>query len=276
MQTTSEISKKVNDLLLGEFTDSITIGGNVVKIDVKNNTFTVCDDNKITFFCRAKTDVSHLVVNDNLILICLVKFNSEYGIHFLAEHFYTVTEGEKMQSKKKAYEVYKKNILSDKDKYKTKLNQINNMKYPKFVKNIGLIVMDSHKQISNKFMVEFKTKCKGNLFVYNMKKNNLATELSFALEFMKKYHDIDLVCIVMDNLNLHDIIEISSFGNIRYMFGRKDFPYIISVSDANKNDRIVDILANKHFKNVTECINYIDINQNATIKKLISEIDAKK
>jgi hypothetical protein len=124
--------------------------------------------------------------------------------------------------------------------------------------------------------MEFKTKCKGNLFVYNMKKNNLSKELSLSLEYMKKYHEIDLVCIVMDHLNLADILEMSSFENIRYMFGRKDFPYIISVTDMNKNDRIIDILANKHFRTVSECTDHIKFNQNAVIEKIMRTIETEK
>uniref|UniRef100_A0A6C0CBJ9 Uncharacterized protein n=1 Tax=viral metagenome TaxID=1070528 RepID=A0A6C0CBJ9_9ZZZZ len=276
MQTTSNIAKKIDTLLAADFSESINVEGIVVNIDAKNNVFAIRDENKTVFLCRAKTDVSHLAINDNLILICFVKFGNGYGIHLLVEYFYTVTEAEKMQSKKKAYEMYKKNILSDKDKYKTKLAKINNMRYPKYVKNIGLIVLDSHKQMMNKFMTEFKSKCRGNLFVYNMKKSNLSKDLSLAMEYMKKYHNIDVVCVVMDHMNLSEVLEMSSFENIRYVFGRKDYPYLISVSDANKNDRIIDILANKHFKTTNECIDHIRINQNTSIEKIMHSFETEK
>lgn len=274
MQTISSVAEKIKEILAPEFTESITLGGKLARINANDQSFVIGDENGMIFFCRAKTSVNHLVVGDNLILIGHIKFDS--AIYISVSNFYTITEGEKFQGKKKAYDAYRTNILSDKYKYKKKMASVTNAKYPGFVKNVGLIVIDAHQQMSDKFTTEFRSKCHGNLWIYNLKKETLGHDLTYALDYMGRYSDIDVVCIVMDHMNLQDILEISSFENIRYIFGRKNYPYLMTVSDSNKTDRIIECLANKHFKTVSECINFIATNQDVVRVRITDAIERAK
>jgi len=280
MLTVTNINQNLNKVLSDKFNKVMKIESTIHNIDTKNNFFLICDKSDTsspmdtTIKCLTNLDISDLHINDNVILICVLKMNKNSTIYFDVEYLYTVSEEEKMTSRLTKYKTYKNIIISPKNKLK--LDMIYNMKYPEIVNNIGLITIDNNNRASSQFKKEFTNLCNGKLYIYNMKKNKLMTELRFALEYFKKYHNIDLICIVVDKLSTYDVLNMASDENIKYMFRRKGFPYIISVSESHTNDKIVDMLSNKHIQTVTECINHIHTNQLIMINKVDDSITLGK
>ena len=121
---------------------------------------------------------------------------------------------------------------------------------PKMFYNIALIALPDDDENIENFKILFQEKCNGKLYVYRLKNNSLQS----ALEYFKKYHNIDLICLLTNKLNLKNIYELSSRTNVKYMINRKNVPYIISIISSHiKTIPLTMTLSNKVI-NINECI----------------------
>lgn len=96
--------------------------------------------------------------------------------------------------------------------------------------------------------------------------------LQYPMEYFKKYRNIHLVCLLVDNSSFDCIGHLSSVENLKYLLKRKGTPYLVSiVSDIpSKTKPLSCILANKRLSSVESCIDFIVSVQSET-KKILSE-----
>jgi len=108
----------------------------------------------------------------------------------------------------------------------TELNQINwvsTKKLPRTIYRIGLIVIQD---VSfDKFKSEFESKCVGNLFIYKVDPINMPYDFINGINYFNKYHEIDLICILTEKLELEQLFSLSS----KYVLSHtKPLPYTIA------------------------------------------------
>lgn len=132
-------------------------------------------------------------------------------------------------------DVSKRYILHNKTQFKLNNSTPNNVlrkPLPKILYRIGLIVLDTHTTILDTFKSKFKSNCFGKLFIYKVKSfDNTAVDFINAINYFNKYHEIDLICILTETLELEHLFYLSS----KYVL--KNFKYnkthTISVSYQN-------------------------------------------
>src|SRR5690606_982278 len=145
---------------------------------------------------------------------------------------------------------------------------------PTIINNIGLIVMPEDENNIENFKVAFQEKCRGKLFIYRIRYENMESDLLFAFDFFKKYHYIDLICLLTNQLTTNNICSLSSKNIVKYMLNRKNVPYVISIISLNKVNSTMQpltvMLSNEEIENINNCINYIH-NIQFSLRKKIDE-----
>jgi hypothetical protein len=111
-------------------------------------------------------------------------------------------------------------------------NNISKKPMPKIIYNIGLIVINTHTTILDIFKSKFESCCFGKLFIYKVKSSdNTSFDFINAVNYFNKYHEIDLICILTETLELEHLFDLSS----KYVL--KNFKYnkthTIAVSHQN-------------------------------------------
>lgn len=260
--TLTNIDIQINDLITNHFNESIILEARIQSINKLDNSFIIYDKNNKNIECfTTLDDINNLNINDTINLIgkLNVSKNKIGNIYLDVEFFYRVDEQENIENKMNSYYENKKYILSKKQL----LHQISNQKIPSFIRNIGLIMVESDVDNTEQIKTKFMAQCTGKLLICKLKKNNLDKQLVYCLEYFKKYHNIDMICINIDKISTEDMLCLYSKENLKYLMNRKQFPYLVYVSNYNIEKQLFPLLTNKYIQNMETFIDFIqDIQKN--------------
>jgi hypothetical protein len=139
------------------------------------------------------------------------------------------------------------------------LKPIRAKKPPKSIKNIALLVLPNSEPDLNRFMAAYKIKCGGGIFIYHLT-NQDVKDLRKCLEYFSKYHQIDLVCLMTENISNNHLALISSKVNIQTL--KSYNRYTVSVcSTFSDNLPTTSLVSNKIMKGYHELIDFVYQNQ---------------
>ena len=245
------------------FSKPIAIDAIVKNIEIEHNIFTISNEaNDKILTCTTQMDISQLKPNDNIRLRGYLTINSNnLPEPFLnVDYFYLVEQHDIYAQKIDMYNKLHKILM--KEKCQKILNRHYMYKAPEYVFNVGLIVCTTDKNSINNFINGFKEKCVGELYVYHVEESTNDKTFRSALEYFRKYHHIDLVCVLSEKMSIENILLLSSKDNVAYLLNRKNTPYIISVIDKSHSAPLSGVLSNKNFYSAPKCIEFVQNIQN--------------
>lgn len=295
----SKILRKVQNILkeslADNFNKSIKLTGIIQNIILNDNIFIVkttdnTEYNKI-IECHTNEPINNLKIGDTIFAEGFIKINTETNISiYLQLKYYCIL------SKKQIFENFIKHYDRLKHvlvtKYKNAIKRLEPKILPKMIYNTALLVMPENESHVENFKICFQEKCLGKLYVYHVKNKEGAVEE--ALKFFNKYHYIDLICLLTDQININDVKLLSTVTCVKYMLNRKEHPYIISIvknyesvkNDPEKLIPLTALLSNANTTNIDSCTelihniqfrfkNYIEekleFGKNKLIKKMNNE-----
>lgn len=149
------------------------------------------------------------------------------------------------------------NALTTIKKYIKIINRFHETKLPNNIKNIGIIVFnDSNNDFINKFR-----DYAGNVYIYRLDRESVEFTLISGLQYFKKYHDIDVIYLLTDQISAIDVCNLSTRFIVKYLLNRKEFPHIVSVLPSDYKDSnlkpISSLLSNICFYNTDDAVNYV-------------------
>lgn len=211
-------------------------------------------DSDFVLYCRTNLSISKLKINDKIIIRCRIEPDSmSYGNTYANVLFYCITLTDTIKKYFVQYDLLESHI--------TNLKSIMIKKaIPTIIKNIGIIIIDNnhHNLLLTKFISLFQSKCTGNLFIYNISRKKIKSELINSLNYFQKYHEIDLVCILTGQLEPSQVLKLSAKKVIYVMFKMKPIPYVISVTKNNQSPmHLTSVATNKHFVGLASAIDFI-------------------
>lgn len=243
--------------------------GIIQKVDLGKKYFSVKSLKNKCLKCYTEIDIDKLNINDKITVIGWLKIDYTKGkIYVSTQSFYTTTFQENFIQLSDTYnKLYK---LLAKPNCQDMINKFKNTCPPQYVSNIGLIVYPgSEKQVEN-FKLAFAEMCVGKLFICKL--NESPNSLIYSLEYFKKYHDIDVVCLLFNDLSYESTYNLSSKENIKYMINRKDYPYVVSIVPSNIVNTILNPLlvplSNLVVNGINNFIWFVHQNQSKVVNKL--------
>lgn len=259
----SRLHKKVQKSFMANFSKPQEIDGIVNFIDINEKIFGIRSSNdNYKMECRTSEDLTKLNVGDEITMKGWLKFHPNIGkVYFTAEYVYVLSEKKKYSTVINTYGKLK-NILKN-DKYKNVINDFTLRRAPKMIYNVGLICLPNDEENITNFKISFQEKCTGNLFVYQLRNDMLGISLGSIIEYLKKYHLVDIVCLLTNNISgIKSICELSSKTNVSYLISRKEnTPFIISVASSNTSNEIseplTNLLSNITLDGINACVEYI-------------------
>jgi hypothetical protein len=272
----SRLHKRVQKSFDANFSKPQKIDGIISFIDINEKIFSIRssnDDYKMD--CRTSEDLTKLKIGDEITMKGWLKFYPSTGkMYFIAEYIFVVSEKKKYSTAINTYNKLK-DILNN-NEYQNTISKITPVKPPKMIYNIGLIVLSDDEENIMNFKISFQEKCVGKLFIYRLKNETLATSLGKAIEYFKKYHDIDLICLLTNNVTgLKSVCDLSSKTNVSYLISRRNVPFIISVSphkNKNMSEPLNIILSNAKVEGISACTEYIHNIQSSFRKQVEDSI----
>lgn len=242
------------------FVKPVEICAVVRSINIEEKTLIIeSDDQNQMIECHTRENLTQLKQNDQIIVKGLIRLHpTDVGkILLLVDHLYTIKEEEKYANAIDIYGRLMTTLLNE--KCKTIVNKLAFMVPPKVISNVALLVLQDNDQNIENFKTAFQEKCSGKLFIYHLKNGELESSIKGALEYFKKYHDIDLICLLTNQLTLGNICELSSKDNVKYMLNRKKVPYVISIMGNEKMpmEPLTAMLSNKKVVGIFECVEFI-------------------
>jgi len=270
----SKIHQKLLESINVGFKKAIEIDAIIETINIDHQFFTIkTEDNSKIIECHTQEDLSQAKPGERIRLKGWMRLhpNNTGKVYLLLEYFYAISEKEKYTTAIDFYSRLNKALSAN--KYQNIIKKITTIEPPKKINNVALIVMPNNDLNIENFKVTFQNSCYGQLYVYHLKNDNDGNfYLTNALEFFKKYHDIDLICLLTNQLTIGNICELSSKNNVRYMLNRKDGPYIISIvttnTDKNTAEPLTAMLSNKKISGINATICFIHDIQSTFRKQL--------
>jgi hypothetical protein len=239
----SKVYTRLQKAIKINFSQPLVIDGTIESVNCDERVLVVRSlDGNNAIECRAQADLSKLKEKDRVTVKGWLKLypNSPGKMYIATEYIYTTTEKEKYSSAIEMYNRLQKTLNTD--KCQEAIKKITPLVPPQTVCNIGLIVLPDNEENLENFKIVFQEKCYGKLFIFRLKNETVESSLQTALEFFKKYHDIDLVCLLTNQLTLKHVCDLSSRENVKYMINRKKSPYIVSVTPPNKDKTVMEPL----------------------------------
>ena len=259
------------------FSKPLAIDAIVLSVNKEENKFTITTSNKDRVLdCYTKQSIAELKENDKIRLKAKMETNSGGMIYLNVEYFYTVDQTMTYTEKIEIYSKLKNILLNSKNKKCQLIIQQHYQKpIPTQVYNIGLIVFpDDNVNIDN-FKKMYQEKCVGELFIYHLQNGSIDQDFRSAMKYFHKYHQIDLICILSNQIPMDEILQMSSKNNVIYLLNRKKFPYIISTINNNIEMKPLSaLLSNKTFGNLMDCINFIQNIQSSFSRQLSDSIES--
>lgn len=240
------------------------IAGTIERIDLEKKIFVVkSEDGSKTMECLTTEPLSDYKEGDKIYVKGFIKLwpGSLSRLYLKVEYMCIQNEEEQY---KKAIDVYNRlfrTLMSD--KYKPMVNKLASKSPPMIIMNIGLVVPPNNDQNLEDFKINFREKCSGKLFIYRLDEEKIEKSLHLVLEYFKKYHQIDIICLLTNNLSTKYVCQLSSKMNVISMLHRKKCPYVVSIMNISGKNMLMpltSILSNK-YDNMLNFINFIHDNQ---------------
>lgn len=201
---------------------------------------------------------SGIHVGVNVVVRGYFKFvSANFGKIFLViERIYSVAEKDLYN---KASENYGKlGKILENTKHQCIIDRIRSRAMPVQVINIGLIIPADNTNNVAEFKKLFQEKCVGKLVIFKI---NDCDCISKAIEYFKKYHDIDIIFLLFNQLTLKQVYDLSSCDNVKYMINRRKTPYIVSINAIEPVgvyfEPLVTLMANKKINGLNNSIDFI-------------------
>lgn len=254
------------------FSKPVKLNGIVYLVNISKKYFVMYSIDGNNFIeCYTNEDISKFKEKDNVMLEGWIRFKRSPTVNkvcIIAKYVYKVSEKNKYEKNIKIYRKIESEL--NKDKCKNVIKKITSLNPPKMVLNVGLLVLPDNEDNIDNFKIMFQERCFGKLFIYRFKNDTISSSLQIALEYFKKYHNIDMICFLTNKLNLKYICNLSSKTNVKYMINRKNCPYVLSITSPNKDktnmDPLTVMLSNSKVDGITACVDFIH-NIQITFKK---------
>lgn len=288
----SKILKKVHSALKktlqDNFADPIKLIGDIQSININEKyiiikTKNISEYNKI-IECHTTESISNLKIGDLIFMEGWFKTDNEniVKIYLQIKYFYLLSEKEIYQQFLKNYNRLNK-ALTEEYNFQCAIKRLGPKQFPKMINNIALIVMPENEKHIEDFKISFQEKCIGKLYVYRLKDKEGSIEE--ALKFFKKYHYIDLICLLTDQISIKDVKLLSSKECIKYMLNRKEHPYIISIANQETHETfgtrtslypLSALLSNKVLNSINKCTDLIHKIQFSFKKQIETKLEFGK
>ena len=251
----------------------------VDEIDVANGFFVIKStdsDNRIR--CISGTtnqDLASLRTETIIRIMGKIEFLTTAGLEVIinVEHFCIIDPSKSNNDAMSVYQHMHKSLLLP--KVQNHLNNFYKIKRPQMVHNIGLITLKN----STIFVDKFNESCVGNLYVYQVSPENIDYDIINAFCLFGKYYQIDMVCIVLDNITASNTLRLSSRGFIGKIINRKNYPYLTTcLPNTNKISvqPLLNKISNHKFDSVQSNIEFIQKIQTDFKKQLNNYISECK
>jgi len=265
-----QIHNKLNKTIQTNFSKALSISAIIESVDHEKNYFTIKtqQNGENVIECHTKNNMEKLIIGDIVKIKGWIQLHPQNAskIFLNVEHFYIADKKYKYDAAINLYNKLHGALLLE--KYQQTINKkFALIKPPVNIMNVGLIVVpDTNDKNIENFKIAFQEKCLGKLFIYRLQ-NDQITEVSLrtAFEYLKKYHFINIIILLIGHTTIENICELSSKNNVKYLLYRKKCPYVVSITSTTTNDLLDDksmeplstLLSNKKFSGINNCMDFI-------------------
>jgi hypothetical protein len=275
------VHKRLFDALNANFPKPMKINGIVDSVNAEDHSFIMKTiDGQKMMECITEESLANLNPGVNILIRGYLKLHPRNTgkMYIAVEYMYVQSQEEQY---KKGVEMYNKLYKTlDSDQCKKIIKKLTPNHPPTNISNIGLIVLPDNDQNLENFKISFREKCQGKLFIYRSKNSNLDSCLRPAVEYFKKYHKIDIVCLLTNELTTMQVCQLSSKENVKYLLNRKEAPYIISILSNNRENIMLEpltaLLSNKTVRGISAFTEYIATHQIEFKQKIMKGIEIGK
>lgn len=274
------VHKKLFNVIDANFTKILKLKGVVNDIDDNGKFLTIKTlDTERTLKCRTKDNFTKVDIGDVVDVVGNLQLDSNDLSSIYLDLKYLSKQSTFDPSK--ALTIHNKLLvyLNEHEKVSKVVKKIHKKSLPKQIYNIALIAFPTGINLVNTFKTEFKNKCVGNLYTFYMDTDKTDVSIVSALEYFRKYRNIDIICLLTDQLNIMETCKLSSKEIAKVFLSRKNCPYILSiVSDlSEKNpEPITALLSNKKIETTLAAVNFISEVQWEYRQKVDRTIDLVK
>jgi hypothetical protein len=269
----SKIYTRLQKAVCANFSQVLVIEGTIETINNNEHFFVIRSlDGTNTIECRTNEDLSKFKDRDAITVKGWLRLypNSPCKMYIAVEYLYPISEKQKYDNAFIIYKCLLKTLHTN--KCQEIIKDFVLMAPPQVVNNVGLVVLPDNDNNLENFIKIFKEKCLGNLFIFRLRNGTVDSSLEIALEYFKKYHNVDLICLLTNQLTFKHVCDLSSKNNVKFMINRKKFPYIVSIVSSNKEQITMEpltvILSNTKFDSIFGCIDFIQEIQMSFKKQL--------
>lgn len=151
---------------------------------------------------------------------------------------------------------------------------------PQFIRNVGVIYFTNNKNSDNS--QKFKNiinDCKMKFMFYNICMNNICNDFLVSLKYFVKYNFIDVICIVIDDVTVVNILDIMTRDVVSTLLkfiidGVLPFTITVFLNNDNlKFSGIFEKITNKTFHNHESFASYLIETNKIFMKQLSTSID---
>lgn len=261
-----ELHVRLNKVINANFTKPIVLNTIVKSIDIENGCFTVGND-KTSLVCLCQAEgLGEIKENDNILLKGYPKIDPQNGrIYILSEFIYKTDEAKILNKKFELYSKLKDFLLGG--KCASILKKLEKQIIPHNIYNIGVIVFPDNEANIENFKQMCSQKCLGGVYIYRLSREKINNELRTAVEYLKKYRQTDIVCILSNQVNNNDLFDFSSKENVKYLVNRKNTPYIATITSPQQQMKPLNsLISNKIFHDIEQFVDFVyDIQNNFKI-----------
>ena len=265
---TSDLSKVYNRLLRtveANFTRPIKFEGIVADVDTDQHTFMVktMDGSKM-IECNTIEKLSPVLKGNKISVKGRMKIDAANAskVYMAVEYFYLMTEQERYSLAINTYDRLVNTLRGE--RCQAIINKMMPRSPPSVINNVGLVVMPNNEDNLENFRREYEKKCYGRIYVCHLSEGNVDVSLKYVIAYFSKYHNIDMICLLTNQLSLMNVCELSSKTNVKYLLNRKNTPYIVSVLTDNvksSNDKVLEplsaMLSNKKVNGIEDFVGLV-------------------
>lgn len=169
-------------------------------------------------------------------------------------------------------------VTLENPKYSKILSELKSKSPPRSIYNVGLIVSDSVSDSGSKFMAQYRENCMGtiNIFRYSEEPGK---DICSAILYFTKYHNIDAIVVLCDDMHTSDIWHLSSTKCIKLLLNTTQCPYIISVLTSGNQYTYCPLIcdvSNKTITGIYNAVSFIHHSQNSVRKTVDSQLRTLK
>uniref|UniRef100_A0A6C0LVJ0 Uncharacterized protein n=1 Tax=viral metagenome TaxID=1070528 RepID=A0A6C0LVJ0_9ZZZZ len=263
------IFAKYRKVIKENFRESFAIEAIVGNVNSDRNNFTINYQGNNNFInCWTSLKISELKSGEKIKLYGnLMTYPDENHVYIKIDYYTTINND--FDNKIEDYHKYKQKLHEEKLSQFI-LNKFHNKFPPKIINRIGIITFEESIILEN-FKKICEQKYVGDLFIYKLDKTKVDKDFVIALEYFKKYHDINVICILTDKLTMEQILNLSSAECLKYLLMRDEkFPYLISLNAGCISiDYLAKNLFNKKFDQIDNCLTFIT-NIQETYKQMLT------